>query len=97
MKEYYVYILTNRNRTVLYIGITHDLKRRLHEHENHLLEGFSDKYNVTNLVYFETYHCPKEAIAREKQLKGWTRARKEELINRMNPKWQFLNRDVLRI
>ena len=97
MKEYYVYILTNRNRTVLYIGVTNDLKRRLFEHENHLEEGFSDKYNVTYLVYFETYHCPKDAIAREKQLKGWTRLRKEELINSVNPKWRFLNRDVLRI
>ena len=97
MKEYYVYILTNRNRTVLYIGVTNDLKRRLFEHENHLKEGFSDKYNVTYLVYFEIYHSPKEAIAREKQLKGWTRARKEALINSVNPKWRFLNRDVLRI
>ena len=97
MKEYYVYILTNRRKTVLYIGVTNDLKRRLYEHENHLIEGFTDKYNVTNLIYYEEYASSQKAIVREKQLKGWTRARKESLINYVNPNWRFLNRDVLRI
>lgn len=85
----YVYILTNRIRTVLYIGVTNDLQRRLYEHSSGLGDSytFTGRYQTDLLVYFE--HCADaaQAIAREKQLKGWTRAKKEKLIADLNPKW----------
>ena len=72
MKDYYVYILTNKSRT-LYAGITNDLNRRLYEHKNKLIEGFTKKYNISILVYFELFNNPDDAIRREKQIKGWLR------------------------
>ena len=90
---YYVYILSNWDDSVLYIGITNDLARRLYEHKNHLADGFTSKYNVNKLVYFEHSNDVRHAIEREKQLKGWTRAKKNMLIQKMNPFWKDLSLD----
>ena len=94
MKHYYVYILTNKTNRVLYIGITNDLVRRVWEHKEKLVPGFTEKYNVTKLVYYEVFNSPEEAIAREKQLKGWLRSKKIELINRFNPEWRDLYYEI---
>ncbi len=83
MKHYWVYILTNKSNT-LYIGITSNLEKRLFEHKNKLVKGFTEKYNIDKLIYFEEYSSPLEAIQREKELKGWTRKRKMELIKEKN-------------
>ena len=94
--NYYVYILTNKHKTVLYIGVTNDLIRRVYEHKNHLDKGsFTDRYNVEYLVYFETTNNPEAAIQREKQLKGLSRKKKEILITSQNPQWQDLYEQVL--
>lgn len=90
-KHGYVYILTNYEKTVLYIGVTSNLERRISEHKTHVIEGFTDKYNVTNLVYVETYETIEEAIAREKQLKRWSRSKKVTLIESLNPTWNELS------
>ncbi len=87
---YYVYIITNKFNTVLYIGVTNNLERRLYEHRNMLVEGFSSKYKLTKLVYYEETKDVKEAILREKQLKGWSRKKKEFLIATLNPTWEEL-------
>src|SRR5258705_9189415 len=88
-KQYYVYIMTNRSGT-LYIGVTNDLVRRVHEHKAKYVDGFTKKYNLTQLVYYEVGEDIREAIAREKQLKGWRRSKKVALINSSNPKWNDL-------
>ena len=88
MKDYYVYILTNQRHTVLYVGVTNDLVRRVYEHKNKLVDGFTKKYNVDKLIYFETTTDINSAIAREKQLKKWGHQKKAHLINMQNPKWQ---------
>ena len=93
MKNYFVYILTNWNNHVLYIGITNDLYRRLYEHKNHLVDGFTKRYNVNKLVYFEITSDVKSAIEREKQLKGWLRGKKIALIESQNPEWRDLSLD----
>ena len=86
--QYYVYILTNRNRTVLYTGVTNDLVRRVYEHKNHLDRGsFTFQYNVEYLIYYEKTNSIESAIEREKQIKSWNRKRKEKLINSKNPEW----------
>jgi len=90
MKQYYVYILTNRSRT-LYTGVTNDLQRRVYEHKHKLVPGFTAKYNLTRLVYYEATPDIRAAIAREKQIKGWLRAKKIALIESMNPKWEDLS------
>ena len=92
MKQYYVYIMTNRSGT-LYIGVTNDLARRVYEHKNKLIPGFTAKYNITKLVYFETTDDVRTAIAREKQIKGWLRAKKITLIESVNPNWDDLGTD----
>jgi putative endonuclease len=89
-KYYYVYILTNKDNRVLYTGVTNNLIRRIYEHRNHLLKGFSDKYNVTKLVYYQIAENIEAAILREKQIKGGSRRKKIDLINNMNPKWEDL-------
>jgi putative endonuclease len=94
--NFYVYILTNASKTVLYIGLTNNLRRRLSEHQNDALttkSHFTGKYNVTNLVYWEHHKYINQAIAREKELKGWLRRKKEELIYQFNPQWRILNDD----
>ena len=88
---YYVYILTNSRKTVLYIGVTNNLERRLYEHKKGLIDGFSKKYNVNNLVYYESTQDVISAIGREKQLKAWSRSKKEALINSVNPLWNDLS------
>ncbi len=88
---YYVYILSNWSDSVLYIGVTNNLQRRLYEHRNHLVKGFTQRYNIHKLLYFETTSDVRAALEREKQLKGWTRARKNELISMSNPDWQDLS------
>ena len=89
-KLYYVYILTSNSGT-LYTGVTNNLQRRIYEHKNKLIEGFTKKYNVTRLVHFETFSDANDAIRREKQIKGWTRRKKIVLIESSNPKWQDLS------
>ena len=89
---FYVYILSNTNNKVLYTGITNDLVRRVYEHKHHLDKGsFTARYNVEKLVYFEEYQSITDAIAREKQLKGWIRAKKNWLIESQNPNWNDLS------
>ena len=83
-KEYYVYIMTNKSRT-LYTGVTNDLLRRVYEHKNKLIKGFTAKYNIQYLVYYETTSSIDSAIAREKQIKGWLRAKKIAWIESINP------------
>lgn len=90
MKNYYVYILTNKNNTTLYIGVTNDIERRLYEHKNGLVDGFTKKYNLHKLIYLEETSDALSAISREKQLKGWKREKKEVLINQVNPTWKDL-------
>ncbi len=86
MSQYYVYILTNKSRT-LYTGVTNDLQRRVYEHREKLLRGFTSRYNITKLVYFEATPDIREAITREKQIKGWLRSKKIALIESVNPNW----------
>ena len=92
---YYTYILTNKNNTVIYIGVTNDLKRRLYEHKSKQVDGFTKKYNVYKLVYFEKYSDIDYAIAREKQLKHWVRAKKNSLIEAQNPNWDDFGENFL--
>jgi putative endonuclease len=89
MKKYFVYIMTNRSRT-LYTGVTNDLHRRAYEHKHKLVPGFTAKYNIDRLVYFEETSDVAAAIAREKQIKGWLRAKKVALIEAANPQWNDL-------
>ena len=86
--SYYVYIMTNRKEGSLYIGITNNLARRAYEHREKLVSGFTQKYNLHRLVYYETYQTAQEAIQREKNMKEWKRAWKTELIETMNPEWE---------
>ena len=88
---YYVYFLTNWDDSVLYIGVTNNLPRRLHEHRNGLVDGFTKKYNVHKLVYYEYTNDVYSAISREKQLKKWTRAKKNDLVVKENPEWRDLS------
>ena len=90
MNNYYVYILTNFTNTVLYAGITNDLKRRVYEHKNHLVDGFTNKYNCNKLVWYESTNDVKSAILKEKQIKKWKREYKENIINSFNPEWKDL-------
>ena len=90
MKDYYVYIMTNRYNNVMYIGITNDLKRRVYEHKTRVFEGFTKKYDVHKLVYFEKCHEVTDAIKREKQLKSWRREKKNALVEEVNPDWKEL-------
>ena len=88
MKEYYVYILTNKNNHVLYIGVTNNLARRIFEHKQKLVKGFTSKYNVDKLVYFETFSDPINSIQREKSLKNLIRLKKVSLIRSTNPNFE---------
>lgn len=90
---YYVYIVQSSSRRALYIGVTSNIEKRSFQHQHHALGGFTDKYNAVRLVYFERYSDIHTAIAREKQLKGWTRAKKNALIEKMNPGWKDLSAD----
>ncbi|GAA3974921.1 GIY-YIG nuclease family protein [Hymenobacter antarcticus] len=90
IRTYYIYLLTNANHTVLYTGVTNNLERRIAEHKVGIHEGFTKKYNVHKLVHFETYGSIDDAIAREKQIKADSRAKKLALINTSNPNWEEL-------
>jgi len=92
-KTYYVYLLSNWNNKVLYIGVTNNLQRRIYEHKQKLVPGFTEKYNVNKLVYFEQTEDIIAAISREKQLKKWRREKKNALVNSLNPGWQDLSMD----
>ena len=91
--QYYVYIMTNKNNTVLYTGVTNNLERRLYEHKNKLIDGFTKKYNINKLVYYETTNDINTAIEREKQIKGWLRIKKIQLIENTNPEWNDLSEE----
>jgi putative endonuclease len=89
-KTYYVYILASKRNGTLYIGVTNDLERRLYEHRNNLIDGFTRRYRVHHLVYFESVNNIHAALQREKQLKRWTRKWKMDLIEKENPEWYDL-------
>ena len=91
MYNYYVYILTNWNNKVMYVGVTNDLQRRISEHKSKSIEGFTQKYNVNKLVYYEYTNDINSAIAREKEIKGWKRYKKDELVVSVNPHWKDLS------
>jgi len=92
-RQYFVYILTNKTNRVLYTGVTNNLERRIYEHQNALFEGFSKKYNLKKLVYYETTNDINSAINREKQLKNWHRDWKINLVNQFNPEWKDLSKE----
>ena len=89
--NYFVYIMTNKHKTVLYVGVTNDLERRVHEHESGLYKGFTKRYNCHYLVYYEHYTQIEYAIDREKEIKKWRREKKNNLISKFNQEWVFLN------
>ena len=91
--QYYVYFITNKNDGVLYVGVTNDLERRMVEHKNKLVKGFSSKYNLDKLVYFERYSNVNQAIKREKQFKKWKREWKINLILEKNADWDDLSKE----
>ena len=91
MHLYFVYILTNKNHTVLYTGVTNDLNKRVWQHKQKVIKGFTQKYNITELIYFESFDLVELAIEKEKQIKGYSRAKKEALINSFNPEWKHLH------
>ena len=91
----YVYILTNNNNRVLYTGVTADLPKRIFEHKQKLVDGFTKKYNVTKLVYYDFAGSITVAISREKQIKGWLRSKKVALINSFNPEWKDLSNRII--
>lgn len=93
-KQYCVYIITNQNNGTLYIGVSGDLKRRIYEHKHKLIEGFSKRYDLGMLVYYEVFEDIREAIAREKYLKGKKRAFKLKIINSFNPQWRDLYDEI---
>jgi putative endonuclease len=92
-KQYWLYMLTNRWHNVLYTGMTNSLEKRIWQHKHKTVPGFTKKYNCDRLVYFEEYDEVEQLIAREAQVKGWTRAKKDELVNRVNPSWADLAAD----
>ncbi len=92
--QYYVYILANKNKTTLYIGVTNNLVRRVFEHKEKLIEGFTKTYNVDRLVYYEIHEGINEAIEREKQIKGGSRNKKIKLIKEINPDWNDLYQEI---
>ena len=94
-RQYYTYILANRKRGTLYIGVTNSLLNRGWQHKNNLIKGFTSKYNVHRLVYFDSYPTISEAIKREKQLKHWKRQWKIELIENVNPEWKDIYDELI--
>ena len=94
-KSYYIYILANKRNGTLYIGVSSNLKKRIYEHKNEIIEGFTKKYKIHLLVYYELFNNINEAIAREKQLKKWNRKWKMELIEKVNPQWKDLYDDLI--
>ena len=93
--NYYVYMMTNKTHSTLYTGVTNNLERRVYEHKNKIADGFTKKYNCTKLVYFEHGNNIEGAIVREKEIKGWVRSKKDELIKALNPELQDLSLNIL--
>lgn len=91
MKQYFVYIMTNKKHNVLYTGVTGDLEQRIYQHKLKAIPGFTRKYHVTKCVYFEEFSSPNDAIASEKKIKGWLRSKKIKLIESRNPSWLDLS------
>src|ERR1017187_8391914 len=96
MADYWVYILTNQPRSTLYVGVTNDLVRRIHEHREGLVSGFTKRYKLKMLVYFEQFDSPQAAIQREKNIKHWSRVWKLQLVESANPQWRDLFKDITR-
>jgi putative endonuclease len=96
MADYYVYILTNKPRGTLYVGVTNDLVRRVHQHREGAIAGFTKRYGLKQLVHFERYDTPTFAIQREKNIKHWSRLWKLDLVNSSNPQWRDLYNDITR-
>jgi putative endonuclease len=94
--NYYIYIISNWNNKVIYVGMTNDLERRIYEHKNKIFEGFSKKYNLNKLVYYEYTNDVTAAILREKQVKKWRREKKNNLIESMNPEWKDLAEELFK-
>lgn len=94
--NYYVYLITNKSNSVFYIGITNNLVRRIYEHKGKFVEGFSRRYNLEKLIYYEVYNSPEDAIVREKQLKNWRRDKKLDLIIKINPEFNDLYDDIVK-
>lgn len=92
MQDYYVYILTNNSKT-LYTGFTNDLRRRVSEHKRKVIPGFTSRYNINKLIYFEYFSARENAVDREKQIKGFLKSKKISLINTMNPEWKDLSEE----
>jgi putative endonuclease len=92
-KRYYVYLMTNWNNRVLYVGVTNDIERRVYEHKRKLIKGFTEKYNVHKLVYVEDTVDVHSALAREKEIKKWRREKKDALVRTVNPEWKDLAED----
>jgi len=90
-KNYYIYLLTNWNNKVIYVGVTNDLNRRIYEHKNKLISGFTKRYKLNKLVYFEETCDINAAITREKEIKKWRREKKDKLVNQINPNWHDLS------
>ena len=95
MRQYYVYILFNKPRGFLYIGVTNDLIKRVYEHKTKVVPGFTEKYKIDKLGYYEVYRDIEQAISREKQLKGWNRIWKIELIEEKNNRWEDLYNSII--
>lgn len=94
-KYYWVYIISSHKNGTLYVGITNDLRRRIYEHKHQMVDGFTQKYSIQLLIYFERHESPESAITREKQLKKWKRQWKLRLIEKQNPTWKDLYKDIL--
>ncbi|MFA6215872.1 MAG: GIY-YIG nuclease family protein [Patescibacteria group bacterium] len=91
--QYYIYIMTNKGNTVLYTGVTNNLQERVYQHKTKVIKGFTSKYNINKLVYFEEFDYIEDAIAREKQIKNWHRQWKINMINEFNPDWNDLSEE----
>ena len=94
MKEFYVYMITNRSRVVLYTGVTSKLEGRVWQHRNHVVKGFTSKYKLDRLVYYEQFADAISAITREKEIKSWRREKKNELVRTSNPSWEYLAKEL---
>ena len=92
--NYFVYIMTNKHKNVVYTGITNDIERRVYEHETGAHKGFTKKYNCHYLIYYEHFTYIEHAIDREKEIKKWRREKKDRLITSFNPQWRFLNKEI---
>lgn len=92
-KNYYVYIVCNWNNNVIYVGMTNNLYRRINEHKNKIIKGFTEKYNCNKLVYYEYFNDVNSAIIREKEIKKWRREKKNLIIEKQNPEWNDLSED----